>query len=226
MRFLEITYPNGDLAYIAPVSRARITALELLLRQLSDRWVKSKLDTAELLNDYGSWQLMNRIAAFFPRIDLPGTMGFDIDALRDDPDQLESLFLAQTEEGQGPLQVARLIDLSCFEPIEIPLWRLDTEDEPIPSSGDPDMDLMAMLTASTTAQDAAFVMDTLSTEQLDRFLFYLAELRRDPGERRQEFLDSDYQNWKEENQDIVNDVLGIKFNFPVPEKKPDGQVND
>lgn len=219
MKFVEITYSNGDLAYISPVPRSRVTALGILLRQLYDRWISRELSTSDLLNDYGSWQLMLRIANFFPRIDLPEQVGFDVEALKDDPDQLEALYLAQTEhgDGEGELKPAKLVELSCFEPIELPLWRQDDDVDPIPSSGDADMDLLAMLSASTTAQDAAFVMDRLTTEQMDRYLFYLAEIRRDPEERQQENLAEDYLAWKSENEDLVRETLGIKFNFPTAE---------
>lgn len=215
--FVEIVYPNGDLAYLSPVPRSRVANLSLLLQQLYDRWIEKKLATNELLNDYGSWQLMTRIANLFPRIDLPGVLGFDLEALKDDPDQLEALFLTQTEDGEGELKPAKLVELGCFEPLEIPFWRQDDDVDPLPSSGDADMDLLAMLTTSTTAQDAAFVMDRLTTEQLDRYLFYLAELRRDPEDRKQENLAEDYLIWKNENEDLVKEALGIKFNFPTAE---------
>ena len=115
--FVEVIYPNGDLAYLAPVPRSRVTSLSLLLQQLYDRWIEKELATNELLNDYGSWQLMTRIANLFPRIDLPGVLGFDLEALKDDPDQLEALFLTQTEDGEGELKPAKLVELGCFEPL-------------------------------------------------------------------------------------------------------------
>ena len=217
LKFLEINYPFGSAAFISPVPRSQIVPLEIMLRKLNQRWIEKQLSTSELLNDASCWQMMTRIANFFPRIDIQGRSGFDLSPLKSDPDQLEELFLAQSDQGDSPLRLSKLAELNCFEPMPIPDWRIDQDTDPTPSSGDPDMDLMAMLTVSTNAQDAVMLMDRLNTQQLDRYLFYLSELRRDPEDRKQEFLSEDYTTWKEENPEAVREALGIQFNFPKPE---------
>lgn len=216
LSYLEIKYPYGGIALIGAVPRSKIVALEIMLRYLYDRWIEKGLATNDLLDDTGCWQMMTRIANCFPRLDVADKMGFDLSSLKSDPDQLEALFLAQCQPDES-LIPAKLVELNCFEPLPVPAWRISEDTEPTPSSGDPDMDLMAMLTVSSNAQDAAFLMDRLNTQQLDRYLFYLAELRRDPEDRTKEALSDDYLTWKNENKETVREALGIQFQFPQKE---------
>ena len=226
MKFVEVRFPLSS-ALIAPVPRSQLVTLEILLRKLYERWIELKLSTSDLMKENASWKLMIQIANFFPRLDTPGKTGFDLSLLHDDPDQVEALFLAQTDDDDS-LTLPKLVELNCFEPLPIPAWRIDDEAEPTPSSGDPDMDLLAMLSVSSNVQDAAFLMDRLSAYQLDRYLFYLAELRRDPEDRKKETLAADYSAWKEENVEAVREALGIRFDFPTsePDKIPAEAVPD
>ena len=55
---------------------------------------------------------------------------------------------------------------------------------------------------------------TLSAEEIDRYLFTLNQLRRDPEERKQENLAEDYAAWKEDNQETFREAMGLKFRRP------------
>lgn len=217
MNVVEIVYPNRSKVWVSATPRSRIQSLEFLFQQLYQTWIDQNLNTTDLLTSPDSWYLIERIAKFFPRVDLPGQWGFDLKPLRNDVEQLRSLFLADLPEGAEEYQPAKLVALNCFKPLEMPVWRATDDSTPPTPSGNADMDMLAMLTLSTNAQDAFDLMDRLTTEQLDRYLFYLAELRRDPEEREQEAMAEDYLAWKSENQDLVRESLGIKFNFPTAE---------
>ena len=185
-----------------------------MLRNLQTRWLEYGRFTHLLAKDDACWELMKAIAALFPRYDRPGEWGFDIEPLRENPEQIESLFLVQVDGDQA--RACRLIELNYFEPLPRP--QQDEEealDLAITPSDDPNADLLANLTAgleSFTEAWAAF--NTLSAEEIDRYLFTLNQLRRDPEERKQENLAQDYAAWKEENQETYREAMGIKFRRP------------
>ena len=186
-----------------------------MLRHLQTRWLEYGRFTHLLAKDDACWELMRAIAALFPRYDRPGQWGFDIEPLRQNPNEIESLFLLQMDGDQA--KACRLIELNHFEPLPRPPQdEEEALDLAITPSDDPNADLLANLTAGLGDRftEAWAAYTTLSAEEIDRYLFTLNQLRRDPEERKQENLAADYAAWKEENQETYREAVGLKFRRP------------
>jgi hypothetical protein len=220
---VEIHYPDGRLAIVGPVPRSALVPLEIMLRKIYERWLECQYNTSHLIQQNGTWKLMQQIAALFPRLDEPGKVGFSIATLRSPKHaaQLTELFLGQRNE--TGYDSPQLMLLNVFVALELPAWRQpDEEDEPIPSSGDPDMDLLASLSRAfnSSMADALLAYRTLNAGQIDRLMFAIAELHRDPEDRQKEALALDYLAWKAENPEVLDEALGIKFKIPDAPASP------
>ncbi len=223
MRYEEICYPDGSFAWVSAVPRWHLALMDALFQQLYMLWGEWEMETQQLLQVVNPadaselnrarvrcWQLMEMLVKNFPRIDGSSSgLGFDLEPLRCDVLQIEALFFGQIEG--DTVKPPKLAALNQYEPVPIPDWQIDEDATPIPSTDDPAMDLLAMLTLATSSQEAISLMQTLSAQQIDRFISALKELKRDPAEREQEALDNDYIAWKEENPEIFREAMGIKY---------------
>ncbi|MBD1995319.1 hypothetical protein H6G00_01570 [Leptolyngbya sp. FACHB-541] len=218
-KYEEIEYPDGRVVFIGKLPRSRLGALEVMLHKIQQRWLEFQRFSTLLIKDEPSWEIFKNVAALFPRFDRPGEWGFDLDSLRNDVLQLESLFLFQSEN--GTYTACRLMAMHVYEPLPRP--EPTEERSPIQPTDDPDMDLLASLSVGfESAQEAFSIYDRLDAQSIDRFLFMVGELRRDPEEREQEELAEDYAGWKEENGTEFKQSLGIKFDLAsLPDAQPE-----
>jgi hypothetical protein len=205
LRSLKLSTLSGDVAFYGPASRSRLQTLEMLLQDLYQRWLESSQLTAVLVQNEGSWRLMQTIIGLLPRLDR--SEPFDLTPLRSDLMQLEEVFLFRREGGE--FRPCKLGELHTFDPLPRPDWQNDDEYDPPQSSGHGEMDLLAMLSVSFTINDALTLLDRLDAERLDRFMFHANELRRDPVDRTEENLAQDFSDWKEENPEIFQESLGM-----------------
>lgn len=198
---------QGEVYFIGAVSRWHWASLEAMFEWLEARWIITDGDPERLLQEPEVRNLMQRILNLCPRLDLPGVFGCPIAQL--EQATLVKLFFGDQNE------MADLTKLQLYTPLETQPWRLDSENEPIPNTDDPDMDLLASLSAAFSPTDALLLLKTLAPRQIDRLLWETAEIQRDPKERAQESLGADFAAWKDENRDQYRDSLGLKFQYPV-----------
>jgi hypothetical protein len=209
---------QGEVFFIGPVSRWHWQNIEAMFDWLEARWIIADGDPETLLNEPEVRTLMQRIINFCPRLDVAGTFGFPIE-------QLETPVLIRLFFGvEGG--VAALTSIQQYTPMTVQEWRLESDNEPVPTTDDPDMDLFASLAAAFTPADALLLLKTLSPRQIDRLLWETAEIQRDPKDRAQESLGEDFAAWKEENSGEYRASLGMEFKYPGnPEAEPDLDID-
>lgn len=111
------------LIILKPVPFANLQALETMLEELQSYWLGNEAAIADLLLSDDSaiaLSLAQKILSLHPRIDEPGTMGFDVKLLMDDLNQFEELFLAIRGEEDDKLDVfkgGKIVRLNKFSPI-------------------------------------------------------------------------------------------------------------
>lgn len=96
-RSLDLTYPNGSTATIAPVPRAKLGALDQMMVELQSKWIEQEFSLGDLVADDAAWELMGKIVGLMPRLDIPGA-AVDLEPLQSDFEQLGALFIAQDAE--------------------------------------------------------------------------------------------------------------------------------
>ncbi|MGL5924624.1 hypothetical protein [Chroococcidiopsis sp.] len=107
MKELKIRLAN-TLIILKPVAFANLQALETMLEELQSYWLGHEVAIADLLLSADSaiaLSLAQKILSLHPRIDEPGTMGFDVNLLMDDLPQFEEFFLAIRNEEDDKLDV-------------------------------------------------------------------------------------------------------------------------
>jgi hypothetical protein len=202
-KYLQIDYPDGGVVLVGRVARSRLGALEALLQVLQQRWLAVDRSVGVMVSDPATWDIFLRIANLLPRYDVPGQLGFDLEPLRKEWEQLEELFICQGDESN--YQPCKLVEMLRFEPTPRPAWQEDLD--PIPSSGDSEMDLLAGLAVGFSAREAIELWNLLDAESIDRFLAHTNELRRDPEDRQMENLAEDFAAWKADNAVEYQEIL-------------------
>lgn len=225
---LPVQYPDGTVFFLDPLPRARLKNLETLLSELQTQWQENfSRQLLPFLEDPAIQDLMQRIINLFPRHDIPGGFGIDLKPIlqvaiaTDDPHQLkhvvqlQELFLVQLVSRKA--NHCKLISFHQYEPLPAPAWQEKDPDTAVPSSGNPDMDMLANLTLGMEGRfEAAWLaFNTLNSYQLDCFLFSLNEMRRDPEERRAQRIGEDYAAYKQENQEEWRKGMGIEVAKPA-----------
>lgn len=211
--YLTVDLPGHDVIMLNPCPRYHLSAIEAILGYLLDRWLIKNGDLDELLStEPECWALFQRAVNLCPRLDIPGSYGFDVHQLNSE--QLLPMFFGQ-QDSSGQWHRSKLMELHHYEPLPLPDWRQQTDREPIPTTDDPEIDLLAMLSQHYTASDAIQILHTLNARQLDRLVWALAELNRNPDEREQDGLARDFAAWKQENQQEYREAMGLAFNFPT-----------
>lgn len=204
-RSLIINYDfNQDFAIVSPVRRCDLGRFNHLLEFLYNQW-RNERHLDELCR-----KAIARTAILFPRIDIKGN-GFDTELLSDR--SLEELFLGQLEEDK--LLPSKLMLLHHFEPPKKknkkpkePGESLTPDDIPIPSSGLDDADTLASLIAIDDSIGGAIQLwESLDAQMISCLIFHLNELRRDPKDRLNEYLNDYLERWKQENQQTYHDAI-------------------
>lgn len=207
---------NDQAIFLKKLPRSQLDVLELMLNALQNRWRELGCVTQLVACDRHAWSLIVNIAGLFERVDRPKERWRIDDLLKSEIHTIESLFLFRVQPDQLGFDPPLLASAHAYDPIK--RRPRPADEEPIQLSGDYDADLLAQLCNGLDSfTEAIAAINTLDAEMLDRFLYSLDELRRDPEERLQENLAEDFEGWKQENLDIYKESLGLKFNFPTEE---------
>ena len=94
MRELKIECP-GDAIIVSPVPRANLKALDSLMLQIQSVWLGDEFSTGDTLTRDEVWDAIAKIISLLPRVDAPGTTGFDLQKIENDYEYLERLFFGQ-----------------------------------------------------------------------------------------------------------------------------------
>lgn len=94
MRELKIECP-GDAIIVGPVPRSNLKALDSLLREIQSYWLQDEFSTGDAIARPEVWNAIAKLVDLLPRIDAPGTTGFDLQRIENDYDYLERLFFGR-----------------------------------------------------------------------------------------------------------------------------------
>lgn len=208
MRLLEIPLKNGDYAVVRPCPRADLPVLEWLLSKLHEQWRSGKALTSETCE-----QTLDKLLLHLPREDDLASLTADQISEVD----LGRLFLAKMDD-QGHQLPCDLLTLHQYEPCKPSKTSPKLEDEmtedniPIPSSGDPTADLLAVLTqlCQGNALAAQHLLDTHDAETLDKLVFSYNERQRDPQER---LADYRAKVFEEKKTQMTEQIRRVQFGF-------------
>lgn len=194
---------RGFCAIASPVPRVRMLAFRLLLSELQQAWQEG-LDNQNFWEETGI-PLGDRVLSFLPSTE-------PIQCQKLEVEELEELFIGVISDGQ--LHPCHLVSMHTPLPSKVKPKQVTEEitaaDIPIPPSGDDDADLFArLISVDTTVDGALSLWDRFDEVFLSCFMEQLAELRRDPEERVKEYLTERFQEWKQQNQNIYKQALGI-----------------
>ena len=198
---------ESDVYFIGPVSRWNWAGFQALFEWLHNRCLIKDWSIDEVISEAETLPIMQRVINLCPRLDIPGMMGFSILSIT--PEERKALFFGDEDTE------AKLMTLHRYEPLPTQSWRSDDDRAPIPSTDDAEMDLLASLSSVFDPRSALKLLETLNARQVDRLLWEMAEIQRDPTERDQEDLAEDFIAWKEENNETYRESLGLKFEFPT-----------
>jgi len=200
--FIDYDY-SEDFAIVAPVKRCDLESFNCLLGHLFHFWQK-----ADYQIDLRCRTLIERIANLLPRIDIQGT-GISVDSLS--VESLEGLFIGEVKNDE--LLPSRLMKLQEFRiPSKKKIKKdgepLTPEDVPINSSGLEFADTLATLISVDDGVLGALRMcEELDAHTINATIFYLNELRRDPKDRLNEYLNEQFEEWKRENQQAYQSAI-------------------
>ena len=208
--FLTLTYKDGDFALLKPCARADIGVLEYLLNALREEW----MTRGEVADGYDTLSLraltiIAKIIDLMPRVDALEPV--EVEKIAEN--ELVKAFITVIDDSAN-FKPSHAVALHSFEPLKstkkiVPIEEEVTVDNvPIPSSGDQDADLLASLMCVTQgdAMSAQLMYESWDAERLDRFIFAFNERQRDPEERKAEYMASLFEQWKSNNQAIINDI--------------------
>ena len=94
MRELTIECP-GDAIIVGPVPRAKLKALDSLMQTIQAEWLQDEFSTGDTITKDIVWDAIAKIIDLLPRVDAPGTTGFDIQKIEGDYEYIENLFFGQ-----------------------------------------------------------------------------------------------------------------------------------
>jgi hypothetical protein len=202
-RNLLVDWGEG-FAIVSPVRRCKLECLHLLLVELQTLWQQV------LRIDERGLELCSRIASLLPRLDKPGQYGFPIALI--ELHELEELFIGKLQDEK--ILPCLLLQLHSFD-VRVPPVKKEGEnitpaDVPIPSSGIADADLFArLINCDETVAGAWQLWNEFDAEFLHGLIEQINELRRDPDERVKEYLAARFEEWKQQNNDVYKQALGI-----------------
>lgn len=120
MQDLKIELPD-EIIRIRCVSASNLQAFSAMVSDLQALWLKHGASTGELIlsSEFKlAKDLVQKLADLHPRLDKPGTLGFNTESLWDDREQLESLFFMQRSD-EDRLDISRgslLMRLNHLDP--------------------------------------------------------------------------------------------------------------
>lgn len=97
MQTLTIDYPSESVE-VLPVPRSQLKALRQHFVELQSYWVEFVFSVGDVVADQHCWELMSKIAFLLPQVDNPSVTGFKLEAIGNDYEQLEALFLCLGKE--------------------------------------------------------------------------------------------------------------------------------
>lgn len=100
---------------LCPMRRSHLSAFNELMLELQSHWIAQEFSTADVVAEDECWELMGKIAAMIPRFDRPGDIGFDLDELDNDYEQIEKLFFTQASDS-APGAKTTEFNLDTFQP--------------------------------------------------------------------------------------------------------------
>lgn len=207
MALLEIPYKN-NFALVRRCARANIEILEYLLQKLKEAWLASKppADGYNTLSEE-CLTIIEKIIDLLPRVDSIDPIPVDLihEAV------LIQIFIAKTDRETAEFLPCELINFHQFTPTKSNKKIPKIEDEitvdnvPIADSGNDEADLMGTLLCLTQGDvmSAAYIVETWDAEFIDKTLFAYNERQRDPEERKQEYMNNEFEKWKAKNEDVV-----------------------
>lgn len=188
-----LEYPDGSLAIVYPVARGNLALLDLLHRQLLERWQDYGLDTRLFLKDENVWAIAKAILKLIPS---HPTLKLDPLKLQADHSLFESWVLLDDDKP------GLLIQMQLYEPLQRKRQRKDDEpltvaDLPFPTSGNADCDTLANLISAFGVTEGMWLFENCSAEYLDKILFSWGELQRPGDDRVREYVSGLFFNMRE-----------------------------
>lgn len=211
--FLRLNFKqNGDFALLAPCARADVPVLEYLLNELNKLWKTPQLvpaDGYETLSKH-CLLLIDKVISLLPRVDCEDQI--EVGNIKE-PDLVRNFVISVSGE-RADLTSCQVLLLHTFTPLppvrNIPKLEdeITTENVPLQSSGDADADLLASLVCLTDGDvlSAQLIYDNWDAERIDRFLFAYGERKRDPEERKADYMCKLFDQWKRKNQEVLDQV--------------------
>jgi hypothetical protein len=198
---------GGDFSIISPVKRCHLNVFQLLLNQLQESW-QNNLENLNFWEQTGI-ELGDRIMSFLSKVDID-TQTFKCAVLPHH--ELEELFIGRIRDEK--VQPCYLIALHSFDVKPVPPRKegenITPADVPIPSSGNDDADLFARLIAVDESVEGAWLLwRQFDAGFLHSLIEQINELRRDPDERVKEYIAAQFKDWKQQNQDVYKQALGL-----------------
>jgi len=193
---IPLEYPDGSLAIVYPVSRANLVLLDLLHRQLLERWQTYQLDTRLFLKDEAVWGIAQALLALIPS---HPTLKLDPLRLQEDHVLFEEWVLLDDDKP------GLLIQIQLYEPLQRKKTRKEDEpltvaDLPFPTSQNPDCDTLANLVSAFGVTEGIWLFENCSAEYLDKILFSWGELQRPADERVNEYVAGLFFNMRESDE--------------------------
>lgn len=111
-----LTIGNNETVVLSPVPRAKLEALNELMLLIQSRWIESGFSTGDVLIAQDSWDLMEKVIHMLPRLDAPGTHGFDMQKIEADYGLIERLFFSQSADVQTEGLSTFVFDLGKLKP--------------------------------------------------------------------------------------------------------------
>ena len=197
---------------LAPAPASRLISLQILLETTHGLWESEcNHDTALFVETMPAY--LQQIADLIPRLDTPEPCnGFSIELLT--ISQITDLFFYQVEDEKAI--TSQLIELHQprfpEEPAPPPpTWGDDIGDwaPPVESCGDPDTDLLAMLSVAFKASGAIRVFNTYDRETINLWIKQFNAYSEPAQERRDAWIAKMQSDYKEQNAEIYRDAMGL-----------------
>lgn len=198
---------------IMPTPFVRLTVLQFYLDQLISLWQDYNFDTEVLIARH--LDLLNKVTQLLPRMDTPPrqfSTGWDVSLMS--LQQVQDFFLYRLDEYQNVIpSFISEIHTPKESPKQVPLepeegQSVDDWLPPVPSCGNSMIDLMGQFLSTLGVGVLELVerMDFVSIQQLIE-VYNISQ--QTPDDRRKEFLNKKYTEYKERNPDVIKEALGM-----------------
>ena len=96
MATLDIILSSQRVVTVQPVPRAVLSALEKQMLEIQSIWIEEGFSTADAIARADCWGHMQTVAAMLPNYENPAVLGFHLDMISNDYEQIERLFFGDT----------------------------------------------------------------------------------------------------------------------------------